>query len=69
VVYVDGNGSRRTITIVGRDEADPGRGEVSWVSPVARALIRRRAGDVAVLMTPAGEEELEIVEVRYEPLA
>ena len=69
VVYVDRNGSRRTITIVGRDEADPGRGEVSWVSPVARALMRRRAGDVAVLMTPAGEEELEIVEVRYEPLA
>ena len=69
VVYVDGSGSSQTVTIVGRDEADPGRGQVSWLSPVARALMRRRAGDVALLLTPAGEEELRIVEVRYEPVA
>ena len=68
VVYADESGARRTITIVGKDEADPGRGEVSWLSPVARALMRRRAGDVATLLTPVGEQEIEIVEVRYEPV-
>jgi transcription elongation factor GreB len=68
VVYVNGGGLRRTVTIVGKDEADPGRGEVSWLSPVARALMRRRVGEVAVLLTPVGEEELEIVEVRYGPV-
>ncbi|MBI3919176.1 MAG: GreA/GreB family elongation factor [Betaproteobacteria bacterium] len=52
--------------MTGKDEADPRRGEVSWLSPVARALMRRRAGDVALLATPAGEEQLEILEVRYE---
>lgn len=68
VVCRDGCGSSRTVTIVGKDEADPGHGEVSWLSPVAQALMRRRVGDVAVLVTPAGEEELEIIEVRYEPV-
>jgi transcription elongation factor GreB len=68
VVYANGGGLRRTVTIVGKDEADPGRGEVSWLSPVARALMRRRVGEVAVLLTPVGEEELEIVEVRYGPV-
>ena len=66
VVYSTGAGGLRTIRIVGKDEADPGRGEVSWLSPIAQALMRRRPGDITRLPTPAGEEELEIVEVRYE---
>jgi transcription elongation factor GreB len=59
-------GARRTVTIVGFDEVDPQRGRVSWVSPIARALLKAREGDEVVLRTPGGEERLEIVEVRYE---
>jgi transcription elongation factor GreB len=68
VTYVKTCGASHTITIVGKDEADAGRGEVSWLSPIAQALMRRRVGDIARLMTPAGDEELEITDVRYEPV-
>jgi transcription elongation factor GreB len=61
--------TERTISIVGVDEIDTARGRVSWVSPIARALIKAREGDVVMLKTPGGVEELEIVQVRYEPLA
>ena len=59
----------RTISIVGVDEIDTTRGYVSWVSPIARALLRAREGDTVPLHTPGGVEELEIVTVRYVPLA
>jgi len=68
VVYLDGQGKERTISIVGTDEVDPVRGRVSWVAPVARALLKARAGDVATVDTPSGPEELEVLEVRYEAL-
>jgi len=68
VTYLDGVGKEHTVTIVGVDEADPKRGEVSWLSPIAKALLRRRVGDVAPLATPAGEEEIEILGIRYEAL-
>ena len=55
----------REITIVGADEGDPAKGRVSWVSPIARALLKARAGDVVTLRSPAGEEQIEILEVRY----
>ncbi len=55
----------RTITILGLDEVDPARGIVSWVSPIARALLKAREGDSVTLRTPGGEEKLEIVEVSY----
>jgi transcription elongation factor GreB len=58
----------RSVTIVGADEADPGRGRVSWHSPIARALIKARDGDRVPLRTPGGDEELEILEVRYDPI-
>lgn len=58
----------RTISIVGADEVDPGRGRVSWISPIARALLKARAGDKVVLKTPAGPEELEILDVRYDSI-
>ncbi|MGB8434400.1 MAG: GreA/GreB family elongation factor, partial [Burkholderiales bacterium] len=57
-----------TLSIVGIDEADPARGRVSWISPVARALLRARAGDAVLLNTPAGSETLEILAIRYERL-
>lgn len=58
----------RTITIVGIDEADPARGRVSWISPVARSLAKARPGDTVTLRTPAGSEALEVLDVRYEPI-
>ena len=68
VAYRDGGGKERTVSIVGTDEVDPARGRVSWVSPVAKALLKAREGDVVTLRTPAGAEDLEVVAVRYEEL-
>ena len=58
----------RTLTIVGIDETDAAQGRVSWISPIARALLKAREGDKVVLHTPAGAEEIEILEVRYEAI-
>ena len=68
VTYVDAHGSEQTIRIVGIDETDPSRHYVSWIAPVARALIKAREGDTVTLRAPGGDEELEIVEVRYEAI-
>jgi transcription elongation factor GreB len=65
VKYVEESGQERTITIMGIDEADSAKGQVSWVSPIARALLKSRAGDVAKLVTPLGAQEVEVLEVRY----
>jgi transcription elongation factor GreB len=67
--YVNGGREERTITIVGVDEVDTKRGHVSWISPIAKALLKRRNGDVAILATPTGEQEIEILKVRYRPPA
>jgi transcription elongation factor GreB len=67
--YVRGGGEERTIIIVGVDEVDAKRGHVSWLSPIARALMKKRSGDVVTLATPAGEAEIEIIGVRYQPPA
>ena len=64
-VKVRGASGERTIRIVGIDEVDPAKGCVSWISPIARALIKAREGDTVRLRTPAGEEQLEILEVDY----
>jgi len=55
----------REITIVGVDEVDPAHGRVSWVSPIAKALLKAREGDTVTLRSPSGEEQLEILEVNY----
>jgi transcription elongation factor GreB len=55
----------KEVTIVGTDEVDPAEGHVSWISPIAKALIKAREGDTVTLRSPAGEEKLEILEVRY----
>jgi transcription elongation factor GreB len=68
VTYAHRGGEENTVRIVGIDETDPSRNYVSWISPVARALIKAREGDAVRLHTPGGEEELEILEVRYEEI-
>ena len=68
VSYSDSKGNERTGSIVGTDEVDPGRGRVSWVSPIARALIKAREGDTVILRTPAGPEELDVLEIRYDSI-
>lgn len=65
VTYAREDGSENTITIVGADEVDPDRGHVSWISPIARALLKAREGDVVDVRTPAGVEQVEVLEIRY----
>ena len=65
VTYADDEGDERTITIKGIDEADNQQGEVSWISPIARTLMRARVGDVLQLPTPAGVREIEVMDVTY----
>jgi len=68
VTVADQQGAQRTVSIVGIDEIDTPRGYISWISPMARALLKAREGDTVVVRTPAGPEELEVVAVRYAPL-
>jgi transcription elongation factor GreB len=65
VTYANSRSEERTVKIVGVDEVDPGKGHVSWISPIARAILRAHEGDVVRMRTPAGEEEIEIVKVTY----
>jgi transcription elongation factor GreB len=65
VTYENSRGEQRTITIKGIDEADSLAGEVSWISPIARALLKAREGDEIKLATPGGPESIEVLEVRY----
>ena len=65
VTYVDESAVERTVTILGIDEADSAKGEVSWVSPIARTLLKAHVGDVLQLLTPAGKLEIEVLSVRY----
>ncbi|CAN7751292.1 transcription elongation factor GreB [Pseudorhodoferax sp. LjRoot39] len=65
VTYADAQGEEQTITIRGIDEANSAAGEVSWIAPIARALLRARVGDEVRLPTPAGVRDLEVLEVRY----
>ena len=65
VTYANAAGERRTITIKGVDEADNLHGEVSWVAPIARALLKAREGDEVQLATPGGTQTIEVLEVRY----
>jgi len=61
-------GAPRRLTIVGADEVDPARGRISWVAPIARALLKARAGDTVSFDSPAGRERLEILDVQYPPI-
>lgn len=65
VTYIDDEGIERTITIMGIDEADSRESQVSWISPVARALLKAHVGDEVLLPTPGGVRSLEVVAVQY----
>ncbi|OOG58854.1 transcription elongation factor GreB [Polaromonas sp. C04] len=69
VTYADASGQERTVTILGIDEADSAKGQVSWIAPIARALLRAHEGDAVKLMTPAGAQEIEVLAVAYPPAA
>ena len=68
VTLLEPDGVENTYTIVGVDETDLSRGRISWISPLARVLIKAREGDTVRLQSPVGVRELEIVEVRYETI-
>ena len=65
VTYATAQGQERSVTIKGIDESDSLKGEVSWVAPIARALLKARVGDEVTLQTPAGTQRIEVVEVSY----
>jgi transcription elongation factor GreB len=65
VTYAEASGTERTVTILGIDEADSLQGEVSWVSPIARTLLKSREGDELRLVTPAGVIDIEVLKVSY----
>jgi transcription elongation factor GreB len=65
VTYADEAGAERTVTIKGIDEADNLAGEVSWISPIARALLKAREGDEVTLITPQGPQRIEVIAVTY----
>lgn len=65
VTTANEKGEERTVKIVGVDEVDLTKGHVSWISPIAKALLRAEQGDLVKLRTPHGVEELEILSVRY----
>jgi len=69
VTVSNAKGETRTLAIVGVDEIDTARGYISWVSPMARALLKAREGEKVMLRTPGGAEEIDVVQVRYAPLA
>jgi transcription elongation factor GreB len=68
VTISDSEGNENTYAIVGIDETDASRGRISWISPLARALLKAREGDTVRFQSPAGWREIDIVEVRYESI-
>lgn len=68
VEYSRNGDAAETIRIVGIDEADPLRGFISWISPMAKALTKAREGDTISLRTPTGIDEIEILSVQYQPI-
>lgn len=68
VLFSHADGREQTVCIVGVDEIDTARGHISWISPLARCLIKAREGDTVLLHAPGGVEELDILEVRYEEI-
>lgn len=65
VTYEDEVGEQRTVTIKGIDESDTSQGEVSWISPIARTLLKAREGDVLKLVMPQRVGEIEVIRVSY----
>ena len=68
VTIADEEGREKTYAIVGADESDPDKGKISWVSPIARAMLKGKAGDFVTFQSPQGEREIEILKVVYKPI-
>src|SRR5262249_51221884 len=68
VTVEDIDGKRETYSIVGIDEAEPGKGKISWISPLSRALLQAKVGDVVQFRSPKGLRELEVIEVLYQEI-
>ena len=68
VTVEDEEGRKNTYSIVGIDEADPAKGKISWISPLTRALLKAKAGDLVTLRTPKGARELEVLEIAYKEI-
>jgi transcription elongation factor GreB len=69
VLIERGDGNAQLLRIVGVDEIDLSRGHISWISPIARTLIKAREGDTVLFRGPDGDEDIEILEVRYEKIS
>jgi len=65
VTYADDRGQERTVRIIGIDEADSAQGEVSWISPIARTLLKARVGDELKLVMPDRVGDIEVIAVTY----
>jgi transcription elongation factor GreB len=65
VTYLQEDGTQKTVQLVGIDEADLSEGKISWISPVAKALLKAEVGDEVEVLTPQGKEILEIVSIKY----
>jgi len=68
VTVADSRGRQSTVAIVGIDEIDTARGYISWMSPLARALLKAREGETVTFRTPGGVESIDVLEVRYQAL-
>ena len=66
VTYRRSEGSELTVTLVGLDEAELAKGKISWISPIAKALLKAKIGDEVNVRTPSGSEKIEILAIRYE---
>jgi transcription elongation factor GreB len=65
VTYGDDTGMQSTVTILGIDEVDSTKGQVSWISPIARALLKAHLDDVVRLVTPSGSHEVQVLHISY----
>lgn len=68
VTIEDEDGSQKTYSIVGIDEADPAHGKISWISPVAKALLKSKEGDLVSFKSPKGIQELEVIKINYQEI-
>jgi transcription elongation factor GreB len=69
VRYANAAGTERVVSVVGADEVDLDRNHISWLSPLARALMKSGPGDSVILQAPAGTEQLHVLDVRYERIS
>jgi transcription elongation factor GreB len=68
VTVSNSQGEEKTYSIVGIDETDLSRGRISWISPLAKALIKAREGDTVIVKTPGGDEKIDVIGVEYRPI-